>query len=135
MLASSQAMACRCVNPGPKRAYANADTVVLAKIRAVTQVREDVARMEAEELQSWKSKVTEDTNVLTVFSMIVECPYVGQEGEVHLLYLKMSSNLPEEFRTGKPEGFWTDSCMGNLPESYPQTTKHIRWLNRHGRKM
>jgi len=134
LLASSQAMACRCANPGPKRAYAGADAVVWVKIKAVEQVREDMARMETEVFQSWKSKVTEDMDILTVFSETVVCPYVGQEGETHLLYLKRSSSLSEEFRAGKPEGFWTNNCMGNWSESYPQATKHIQWLNRYGRK-
>jgi len=126
LLVSSQAVACRCSNPGPRRAYASADAVVWVKIKAVEQVQEEVARMETEVLQSWKSKVTEGSNVLAVFSMTSECPYVGQEGETHLLYLK---------RFNDPlEGLWTDSCMGNLPESEPRAAKHIQWLNRHGRK-
>ena len=134
LLASSQAMACRCSDPGPKRAYARADAVVLVKIKAVEQVQEYVARMETEVLQSWKLEATGDTDILMVFSETTACPYIGQDGETHLLYLKKSSRLREGFRTGKPEGFWTDSCMGNSPESYPRAAKHIQWLNRHGRK-
>ncbi|MCL2589991.1 MAG: hypothetical protein FWD67_03695 [Betaproteobacteria bacterium] len=104
-----------------------ADAIVLAKIGAVAQAQEDVMQMEMEVLQSWKSKAAGDMNMLTVFSITVECPYVGQEGEEHLLYLKRAD--------GPPEGFWTDSCMGNSLGSHPQAAKHIRWLNRHGRKM
>jgi hypothetical protein len=127
LLASSQAMACRCTDPGPKNAYARADAVALVKIGAVEQFREDVTRMEVEVLQSWKLKAVEGSNTLPVFSMTSVCPYIGQEGEAHLLYLKKLD--------GPPEGFWTDRCMGNSPELHARAAKHIRWLNRHGRKM
>ena len=126
-LVSSQAMACRCTNPGPKNAYARADAVVLVRIKAVEQVQEEVARMETEVIQSWKSKAAEETNTLAVFSETSACSYVGKEGETHLLYLNKYS--------GPPEGFWTGNCKGDLPESHPQAAKHIQWLNRHGRKM
>jgi len=126
LLASSQAMACRCINPDPTRAFIRADAVVLARIKAVTQVREYVARMETEVLQSWNLNVTGDTNILMVFSETAACPYVGQEGETHLLYLNKSN--------GPPEGFWTGKCKGNRLESHAQAIEHIQWLNRHGRK-
>ncbi|MCL1824838.1 MAG: hypothetical protein FWG26_02675 [Betaproteobacteria bacterium] len=132
LLASSQAMACRCQNPEPESAYTRADAVVLVKIREVTQVQENVERMETEVLQSWKLKVTEDSDTLVVFSRANECPYVGQKGETHLLYLYLEkfSDLPEGF----PEGFWTGNCVGNWPESYPQAIRHIQWLNRYGKR-
>ncbi|MDR2207936.1 MAG: hypothetical protein LBE22_03040 [Azoarcus sp.] len=127
LLVSSQVMACRCTDPGPRNAYARADAVVLAKIGVVAQVQEDVTHMEAEVLQSWKLKTTADSNILSVYSMVSVCPYVGQEGETHLLYLKRSDD--------PMEGFWTDRCMGNSIELHAQAAKHVRWLNRHGRKM
>jgi hypothetical protein len=143
LLASSQVMACRCVNPEPKAAYTSADAVVLVKISAVARVQEDVVRMKTEVLQSWKLKVTGNTSILPVFSITVACSYIGQEGETHLLYLKRSSSFPKDFWTGNSEGFWTGNpegfwvtanCMGNWSESSPQAAKHIRWLDRHGRK-
>jgi len=127
ILTSSSVMA-RCVNLEPKIAYAYADAVVLVKLRAV-KIQENVAHMETEVLQSWKSKATDDTNILIVFSGLEEEPYpfINLEGETHILYLTKSS--------GPPEGFWTSNCMGNWPQSHKQATRHIRWLNRHGKKM
>lgn len=125
LMLSSQVMA-RCQNPEPGKAYPRADAVVLVRIISVENLPENVASMNVEVLQSWKSKVTDNTKTLSIFSGTMDCSYVGKEGETHLLYLNK--------RKGPPEGFWTGNCMGNWPESYPQAAKHIKWLNRYGRK-
>jgi len=129
LLVSSQAMA-RCVSPEPKSAYARADAVVLVKLKAVA-IEGDVARMETEVRKVWKAKVTDDTNSLTVFSTLEghpnPYPFIDRVGEMHLLYLTRFS--------GPPEGFWTGNCVGSWVQSYAQATKHLQWLNRHGRKI
>jgi len=129
LLVSLPAMA-RCVSPEPKSAYARADAVALVKLKAV-KIEGGVARMETEVQKAWKAKVTDETNILIVFSTLEghpnPYPFINRVGETHLLYLTQSS--------GPPEGLWTGNCVGSWVQSHAQATRHIQWLRRHGRKM
>jgi hypothetical protein len=113
---SVQAMACRCVEPGPRDAYARADMIVLATITELAEMAGDVARAKSEVHQSWKSESPKELSILTG----EDCRYPFAKGETYLLYVKRGDN-------GE---FGTYICRGNLPEA--KAKSRLRWLDRHG---
>ncbi|MDR1423822.1 MAG: hypothetical protein LBI92_04345 [Azoarcus sp.] len=123
LLASTQVFACRCLEPEARRAYAEADAVILARIGAVAAPEERSVRIEAEMLRSWKAGVTRNVLLFTAFPE-TDCAYPMREGDTHLLYLV-------KHRTDS-EAFWTERCMGNLIGK--KAAKRIQWLDRHGKK-
>lgn len=88
------ALACRCVPPGPERAYRNADAVVLGTVTGQAADASVIAVQEA-----WKSRPGAS---LTVISLRTNCQYEMQAGHTYLLYLRATA-----------AGYQTSICAGN----------------------
>lgn len=91
---STPALACRCVPPGPERAYRGADVVVSGTVASQTADATVVAVREA-----WKSYPGAS---LSVISVRTTCRYEMQVGHTYLLYLWATA-----------VGYQTKLCDGN----------------------
>ncbi|MDR1227922.1 MAG: hypothetical protein LBK55_02715 [Azoarcus sp.] len=118
-LSAEIAFACRCVELGVRRAYADADAVALLHIEAVSALPTGVSQARANVSRTWKTGLP--TSVVVSTSDIDMCEYPLREGDDLLLYLK---------HDGK--GLWeTYKCWGNLPKA--RASKRIEWLDRYGK--
>jgi hypothetical protein len=111
-----QVFACRCEEPGPRTAYARADSVVMFKVTTVATLPGDVTRADGEVLQAWKSSVP---RALSIYSG-EDCLYPMTRGATYLLYLKRS----------KEGEYGTYRCRGNRDQA--KAADRIHWLDSHG---
>ena len=114
---SLQAVACRCKDPDPHSAYANADAVAVIRINDVTVLQGEITRADGEVLQAWKSALPSSLNIFTG----EDCMYPLTKGITYLLYLRRSA-----------EGeYGTYRCRGNLSQT--ESADRMRWLDQHGK--
>ena len=115
--AQSEALACRCLEPLAKDAYAGAYVVIQARVIEVVPAPEGdggIAILSVS--QAWKRDIMERLAVMTVTS----CAYPWQEGKEYILFLVRES-------TGL---FSTARCLGNKPLA--EAAELIRWLHKNG---
>lgn len=115
--AQSEALACRCLEPGARDAYAGAYAIIQARVTEVVPAPEGdggIAILVVS--QAWKRDVPEKLAVIT----ITNCAYPWQEGKEYILFLLRES-------TGL---FSTARCLGNRPVG--EAAWLIRWLHKNG---
>lgn len=104
------ALACRCAPPSAARALRLADTVVLARVEAVSGASHRLVVRE-----SWKKR---QPARIIVSGEGTNCDQPLAQGKEYLLYL-----------TAKPGGgFTTGRCAGNLPSE--QAAERLKGLRR-----
>lgn len=113
----AQVFACRCVEPDPRAAYSNTDTVAIVEIYDVAVLPDDIKRAEGKVLKAWKANLPDSLSIFTGEN----CRYDFRKGTTYLLYLKRS-----------PQGeYGTYRCRGNLP--YVEAATRLKWLEQHGK--
>ncbi len=111
------ALACRCVEPSLKTAYARADAVAQVRIYQVSEPSSDgTVTAQAEVLNSWKTKLPSRIQIWTG----EDCAYALRAEEHYVLYLSRGDD-----RWG------TYKCRGNRIGANAAAT--VSWLNRHTR--
>jgi hypothetical protein len=112
---NGQAMACRCREPLPSKAYQMSDVVFLAKVVAKTE-RDGHTEATLDVEQAWKKSVP----ARVVLGAGTSCPVAFEEQVRYLVYA-----------TSKEDGtFGTRRCRGTTPVS--NATAALAWLERHG---
>jgi serine protease inhibitor ecotin len=119
-LATSQAIACRCVEPvAPKAAYRNASVAVKAQVTDLkTDPAKDATTVTLAVSHRWKQNAAEQIEVVTD----TNCAYPFEKNREYVLFLQKDKGMP---------GYYTARCMGNQPIDKGESM--LKWLDKYGK--